>query len=159
MIPVLPSKVLQPFGIAGQFSTRADEHGPAGHHAGVDFGSTALFKIDNRLVRSVMDGEVMLSEFNEATGEWIGVYNSDQNLFATYWYLGHRLVKKGQSVVAYEPIGRVGGMGTASVPHLHFQVNRGLSFDYAGHVDPSEAFRLWKRADARRRYRGMVREK
>lgn len=159
MKPVRPAKIIQQFAAPGQFPTRADEHGPAGHQAGVDFGSRWPFTIDNRIVRSVLDGEVMISERNEATGHWIGIYSPDQNLFSTYWHLETRLVRKGEIVMAYEPIGRVGRHEVTGVPHLHFQLNRGLAYDYAGHVDPEEAFSVWDRGAAAQRYRDRLRSR
>lgn len=153
MRPVLPSRVSQPFADSGSYASRTDTHGRAGHHTGTDFGSAWPIPIDKRLVRSVLSGEVVISEYNSTMGNWVGVYNHDHDLLVTYWHLSSRNVQVGDWVQAYHPLGRVGSTGNSSAPHLHVQVNRGSVFNYHGHIHPGAAFKLVKRRDAKRRFK------
>lgn len=152
MWPVAPARVSQKFANPGKYASRADSHGAAGHHTGIDFGSAWPTPINDRLVRSITDGEVMFSEFNDTMGNWVGIYDSKNNLLVTYWHLKTRALKKGQKVLAYTPVGRVGSTGNSSAPHLHLQVNKGLAFSYSGHINPSVAMKIWSRSTARARY-------
>ena len=149
MLPVVPSRVSQPFGNPGRYASRADSHGRAGHHTGIDFGSAWPIPINGRLVRSVLPGEVVISEYNPTMGNWVGVYNHARDLLVTYWHLDVRYPKVGHWVQVFQPLGRVGNTGNSSAPHLHVQVNRGSSFDYHGHIDPQTAFSEFTRKEAR----------
>lgn len=152
MRPVAPSRISQPFGAPRGYASRRDAHGPAGHHTGVDFGSAWPIPIAGRVVRSVLPGEVVISEFNEVMGNWVGVYNHQHDLLVTYWHLKGRWVAEGDWVQPYEILGRVGNTGNSTAAHLHVQVNRGKEFDYHGHVDPRLAFKILTRKQAREIY-------
>jgi murein DD-endopeptidase MepM/ murein hydrolase activator NlpD len=153
MRPVLPARISQPFADPGYYASRTDSHGRAGHHTGVDFGSAWPIPIANRLVRSVLPGEVVISEYNSTMGHWVGVYNHEHDLLVTYWHMTNRKVQVGDWVQAYAPLGNVGSTGNSTAPHLHVQVNRGRYFNYHGHIHPGVAFKLIKRRDARRRFK------
>lgn len=153
MRPVVPSRVSQPFADPGSYASRADHHGPAGHHTGVDFGSAWPIPINGRKVRAVLPGEVVISEFNSTMGHWVGVYNHEHDLLVTYWHLQGRRVSVGDWVQAFHFLGRVGSTGNSTAPHLHVQMNRGRSFNYHGHMHPGIAFKKVRRRDARRLFR------
>lgn len=155
MRPVVPSRVSQPFADPGDYASWSDGHGPAGHHTGVDFGSAWPIPINGRKVRAVLPGEVVISAFNAIMGHWVGVYNHEHNLLVTYWHLSERSVFPGNWVQVFQPVGRVGSTGNSTAPHLHVQVNRGRAFDYHGHIDPQIAFDVWKRRDARRKFKAQ----
>ena len=141
MRPVLPSRVSQPFADSGSYASNTDEHGPAGHHTGIDYGSLGI-PINRKIVRSILNGEVVLSDFNDTMGNWVGVYNHRNDLLVTYWHLAERHVSLGDWVLAWHDLGLVGDTGNSTAPHLHLQVNRGKEFDYHGHLDPEVAFRI-----------------
>jgi murein DD-endopeptidase MepM/ murein hydrolase activator NlpD len=151
--PVYPSRVSQPFANPGSYASRADVHGPAGHHTGTDFGSAWPIPIDGRLVRTVVPGEVVISEYNSTMGNWVGVYNHEHDLLVTYWHMSNRKVKVGDWVQVYAPVGNVGSTGNSTAPHMHVQVNRGRSFNYSGHINPGVAFKLYRLRDAKAIYR------
>ena len=150
MWPVMPARISQAFADPGSYASRADVHGPAGHHTGIDFGSSWPVPIAGRRVRSVMRGTVVISGYNETMGNWVGVYNAERNLLVTYWHMAKRSVKVGDYVFAFTKLGVVGSTGNSTAAHLHVQVNYGRDFDYAGHVDPNVAFGVTSRMAARR---------
>jgi murein DD-endopeptidase MepM/ murein hydrolase activator NlpD len=151
--PVFPCRVSQPFADPGSYASRRDGHGPAGHHTGTDFGSAWPIPIAGRVVRAVLSGEVVISEYNATMGNWVGVYNHEHNLLVTYWHMSGRNVQKGDWINAYHVVGRVGSTGNSTAAHLHVQVNRGPLFDYHGHINPWQAFKLTKRWKARKAYK------
>lgn len=153
MWPVRPARISQPFADPGAYASIADSHGPRGHHTGVDFGAAWPIPLEGRMVRAVMGGEVVISEYNSTMGHWVGVYSHDQNLLVTYWHLQKRLVGVGDWVLPYAPLGRVGNTGNSTAPHLHVQANPGRSFSYHGHVHPGAAFKHISRRKARKAYR------
>lgn len=153
MRPVFPSRVSQPFANPGSYASRSDAHGPAGHHTGTDFGSAWPIPIDGRLVRTVVPGEVVISEYNSTMGNWVGVYNHEHDLLVTYWHMSNRKVKVGDWVQVYAPVGNVGSTGNSTAPHMHVQVNRGRSFNYSGHIHPGVAFKLYTRRQAQAIFR------
>ena len=153
MLPVLPSRVSNRFGSPGRYASRADVHGRAGHHTGIDFGSAWPVPINGRIVRSVLPaGHCVISEYNSTMGNWVGVYNAERDLLVTYWHLSQRKVKVGDWVLPWQEIGRVGSTGNSTAPHLHVQVNFGRSFNYHGHVDPELAFSVLTRTEAKRQH-------
>lgn len=148
MRPVFPSRVSQPFADPGSYASRTDKHGRAGHHTGTDFGSAWPIPIAGRLVRSVLPGEVVISEYNSTMGHWVGVYNHDRDLLVTYWHMTNRKVKVGDWVQVFQPVGNVGSTGNSTAAHLHVQVNHGPDFDYHGHIHPGVAFKVYTRKQA-----------
>lgn len=153
MRPVFPARVSQRFANPGGYASWKDAHGAAGHHTGIDFGSAWPIPIDKRVVRAVLPGQVVFSIYNSTMGNWIGIYNKEHDLLVTYWHLSDRDVASGEWVQVYQPIGNVGTTGNSTAPHLHVQVNRGRTFNYHGHINPAEAFKLWTRRDARKRFK------
>lgn len=150
MRPVLPSRVSQKFANPGSYASDPDIHGRAGHHTGIDYGSAWPIPIYRRVVRTVVPGQVVISDYNTTMGHWVGVYNYDENLLVTYWHLSARAPKVGDWVQVYQVIGRVGNSGNSTASHLHVQVNRGDEFDYDGHLNPNEALTLFSRSEAKK---------
>jgi murein DD-endopeptidase MepM/ murein hydrolase activator NlpD len=156
MKPVFPCRVSQPFADPGTYASNKDSHGPAGHHTGIDYGSAAGSSINRKIVRAILSGEVVISDFNDTMGNWVGVYNHHNDLLVTYWHLAERHVSLGEWVLAYHDLGLVGDTGNSTAPHLHLQVNRGRDFDYHGHLDPQEAFDISPtRGEAKKRYKEL----
>ena len=109
-----------------------DGFGPRGvrMHTGLDFPAPA-----GTPVLAARGGVVTVTE-------WIGGYGNTVALkhelgaSTLYAHLSAILVRHGQRVVVGEPIGRVGATGSATGPHLHFEVRvRGAA------IDPLAAFR------------------
>ena len=155
MLPVAVSRVSQPFADPGAYASRQDKHGPAGHHTGIDFGSAWPIPIAGRLVRAVTPGEVVISEHNPTMGNWVGVYNHEDDVLVTYWHMAGRNVSVGEWVQVYAPLGRVGNTGNSTAAHLHVQMNRGPDFDYHGHINPWPTFGIYSRKNARRIFRSQ----
>ena len=148
MRPVFPSRTSQRFAHPGSYASDPDAHGRAGHHTGVDYGSAWPIPINRRVVRTIIPGEVVISDFNSTMGNWVGVYNHELNLLVTYWHLSAKFVKVGEWVQVFQPVGRVGSTGNSTAPHLHMQVNHGRSFDYDGHIAPRHATKIFRRTKA-----------
>ena len=153
MRPVSPSRITNPFAAPGSYLSRADSHGPAGHHTGIDYGSAWPIPITGRTVRTVVPGQVVISGYNSTMGNWVGVYNYDHDLLVTYWHLASRAVAVGDWVQVFQPVGKVGSTGNSTAAHLHMQVNRGPAFDYSEHISPTFATSLYTRADAKAIYK------
>ena len=153
MWPVTPARISQKFAAPGSYASHGDAHGRAGHHTGIDFGSAWPKPINKTLVRSIMPGEVVISEYNSTMGNWVGVYNHKHGLLVTYWHMSGRLVRDGSWVQVYAPIGRVGSTGNSTAPHLHLQMNRGPYFSYNGHAHPAPALKAYTRKEARTIFR------
>lgn len=133
--PVWGSRVTLPFAAPGQYASHADAHGPAGHHTGIDFGGR-IGTLNGRRIRALLPGKVVISEYNDTMGNWVGVYNAHHDLLLTYWHMSQRLVKVGDVVTFKQHLGRVGSTGNSTGPHLHLQANRGVAFNYSGHINP-----------------------
>lgn len=153
--PLRFSRITNKFAAPGSYASRSDDHGPAGHHTGIDFGkSLSPYKeIDGKLVRSSTSGFVVISEYNSTMGNWVGVWNRKDDVLITYWHLSERYAKNGEFVQRGQALGRVGSTGNSTAPHLHVQANRGGRFDYHGHIDPSPWVRgkIWAGTHWRKR--------
>lgn len=157
MRPVLPSRISQTFGNPGRYASNQDSHGRAGHHTGVDFGSAWPIPINRRMVRSVLPGEVVISGYNATMGYWVGVYSHDHDMLVTYWHLSRTLVRVGDWVQVFAPLGRVGSTGNSTAPHLHLQVNPGRLFNYHAHVHPTRVLSQYTRKEAKRIFKANPR--
>ena len=155
MRPVQPCRITNPFGAPGDYASSKDNHGAAGHHTGIDFGSAWPIPINKRVVRAVLGGEVVISGYNGTMGNWVGVYNHEKNLLVTYWHLSSRAVAVGSWVLPFRVLGRVGSTGNSTAPHLHLQVNKGRDFDYSGHDNPAQALMAISRKDAKAQYKRL----
>lgn len=150
MRPVRWSRVTNPFAAPGSYASSADRHGPAGHHTGVDFGKhlLPLREIEGLPVRAAAPGTVVIADYNDTMGHWVGVYNAKDDVTITYWHMHHRSVRLGQHVARGDVLGAVGSSGNSTAPHLHVQANPGRGFDYSAHVSPwpwMSSMRWWRR--------------
>lgn len=90
---------------------------PESSHYGVD-----IVADEKALVRSVMDGFVVVSEYSDENGHMIGVASGD-NLIAFYKHNSINYKNVGSYVFAGEPIAVIGNSGENSTgPHLHFEL-------------------------------------
>lgn len=89
-----------------------------GAHNGVDFRA-----VPGVPVRATADGTIRSIEINHTKyGQSIQVTHNDKT-FSLYAHLSAIDVAVGQSVKAGEQIGAVGQSGTASYPHLHYELH------------------------------------
>jgi murein DD-endopeptidase MepM/ murein hydrolase activator NlpD len=101
---------------------------PEDSHYGVD-----IVADEKALVRSVMDGFVVVSEYSDENGHMIGVAG-EGNLIAFYKHNSINYKKVGSYVFAGEPIAVIGNSGENSTgPHLHFEL-----WEDGQPIDPSE---------------------
>ncbi len=117
--PLDKAKLISPFGGSRR-------------HAGTDLKT---FKGDT--IRAAFPGEVILSGPYYAYGNFV-VLRHANGLETAYSHNTKNLVKKGQWVLAGEPIALVGRTGRATTEHLHFETRvRGKAFDSAKIYDHS----------------------
>lgn len=140
MRPVRYARITNPFGAPGNYASRSDSHGRAGHHTGIDFGDQILpfpRQIDGLPVRSSTSGVVVISAYDpEFMGNWVGVYYAADDVTITYWHMADRKVIVGQQVAQGDVLGHVGNTGNSTATHLHVQANHGRGFSYHAHIPP-----------------------
>lgn len=162
--PLRYCRITNPFGAPGGYASDADRHGPAGHHTGIDFGRSLvppLVTLEGRPIRSSTPGVVVISNYNDTMGNWVGVYYARDNVTITYWHMQRRNVHVGDTIARGKVIGWVGSTGNSTAPHLHVQANHGRGFDYDGHIAPGRWVRgrLWARLGVDEAKRGSRRRK
>jgi murein DD-endopeptidase MepM/ murein hydrolase activator NlpD len=142
MKPVRLARVTQPFGDPGNYASRADEHGPRGHHTGVDYGYIRIrgrhYGIQGAKVRATRRGRVIISGYDRDWGRWVAIRSEEGEHSVTHFYchMRSRKVRRGQIVRRGQFIGRVGNTGNSTGPHLHYQENWGPNYDYHAHRKP-----------------------
>jgi len=72
-------------------------------------------------IKAAGDGYVVESSYNGSSGNYI-VINHGNGFVTTYMHNSVNTVKAGKQVKKGDIIGKVGSTGTATGPHLHFQV-------------------------------------
>lgn len=86
-------------------------------HFGIDVVSNP-----NEIIKSTLDGTVLLSNFTDETGYVIAIQHSN-NLCSVYKHCSALLKKTGESVNAGDAIAIIGNSGElSSGPHLHFEL-------------------------------------
>jgi len=77
---------------------------------------------ENAVVKSVLNGTVIFSAWNDETGYTIHIQH-ENNLISIYKHIVKPLKQQGDKVTAGTPIGLVGNVGKLSTgPHLHFEL-------------------------------------
>lgn len=106
--------------------------GPRGNrlHAGIDIGSPRA-----QQVAAAADGEVSLAQAARAGLGNVVVLEHAGGFSTLYAHLAVIIVREGESVRQGQPIGGVGASGSATGPHLHFEVrHRGVPVDPLRHL-------------------------
>jgi murein DD-endopeptidase MepM/ murein hydrolase activator NlpD len=109
-----------------------DVFGPRGvrMHTGVDFPAPS-----GTPVLAARTGVVTVTRWLDGYGNTIALKHK-LGASTVYAHLSAFLVRPGERVAAGQPIGRVGATGSATGPHLHFELRvRGAA------IDPVPAFR------------------
>jgi len=58
--------------------------------------------------------------------------HADNGDISTYCHLSERQVKAGQKVSTGRQLGKVGAIGNATGPQLHFEMSKGSTWSYGG---------------------------
>lgn len=98
-------------------------------HNGVDIGWSSKYGGKNCPIYASADGEVLLVNDNDKTGESWGNYVKLKHSSKEYTMYGHlkngAVVKKGQKVKQGDLIGYMGNTGYSFGEHLHFEIYKG----------------------------------
>ena len=104
---------------------------PRAPHTGLDFSAPA-----GTPVLAANAGVVVLAEEHFFAGKSL-VLDHGEGLYTMYFHLEDSLVRSGQRVAQGAMIGRVGGTGRATGPHLHWGARL-----FRARIDPEELLRL-----------------
>jgi murein DD-endopeptidase MepM/ murein hydrolase activator NlpD len=105
-------RVTSPFG-----GRRSYNDGPAvTYHGGVDFGAD-----EGTPVYASATGRVALAEPLQVRGNVV-ILDHGMGVYSGYWHLSGIAVQAGQTVLADDLIGYVGGTGLSTGPHLHWEL-------------------------------------
>lgn len=100
---------------------RIINQGPPSHHSGIDYPA-----VTGTPVKATNDGVVRLSASLLAYGN-IVILDHGMNLSSSYLHLDATAVREGETVTRGQVIGTVGDTGFSTGPHLHWEVNIGLT--------------------------------
>ena len=84
-------------------------------HNGVDYAAPV-----GTPIIAAGDGRVIASAYNNLNGHYVFIQHAN-NIVTKYLHLSKRLVSKGEKVRQGEAIGRLGGTGRVTGPHLHYE--------------------------------------
>lgn len=91
------------------------------HHNGVDFAAergTEVYATAAGVVE-----KVVVNKINHGFGKYV-VINHGFGLKTLYGHLSKVLVRQGQKIDRWKPIGLVGSTGLSTGPHLHYEVHK-----------------------------------
>ncbi len=84
-------------------------------HNGIDYGAPV-----GTPIMAAGDGVVSASAFNSLNGHYVFIRHSGRYT-TKYLHLSQRLIKTGQRVKQGQVIGKLGGTGRVTGPHLHYE--------------------------------------
>lgn len=84
-------------------------------HNGVDYAAPV-----GTPIMAAGDGRVVASAYNNLNGHYVFIQHAN-NIVTKYLHLSKRLVAKGDKVRQSDVIGRLGGTGRVTGPHLHYE--------------------------------------
>ena len=84
-------------------------------HNGVDYAAPV-----GTPIMAAGDGRVIASAYNNLNGHYVFIQHAN-NIVTKYLHLSKRLVAKGDKVRQSDVIGRLGGTGRVTGPHLHYE--------------------------------------
>ncbi|HID85762.1 MAG TPA: M23 family metallopeptidase [Anaerolineae bacterium] len=119
-VPPVEGEITSPFGARRSYNGGP----PRSYHEGVDFRGEV-----GTPVVAANSGRVALAEALTVRGKAV-ILDHGLGVHSGYYHLSEILVQEGQWVEKGDPIGRVGGTGLATGPHLHWEVRiRGVNVD------------------------------
>ncbi len=109
-------------------------------HRGIDYVAPV-----GTPIRASGDGKVIISSYTKYNGKYIVIQHGN-NIQTKYLHLSKRMVSKGKRVKQGDIIGKLGGTGMVTGPHLHYEflVNgvhrnpRTVKLPHASPIDKSE---------------------
>jgi murein DD-endopeptidase MepM/ murein hydrolase activator NlpD len=132
------------FPIQGEhaYGTHVNRFGGGRNHKGQD-----VFAECGTPLVAALGGVVTFNRFQDRAGNYV-VIKADDGTGQAYMHLADpATVKKGQRVVAGQPIGRVGDTGRASGCHLHFELWTAPGWYEGGSaIDPLTMLQRWDAA-------------
>lgn len=107
--------------VSSEFGTRIHPiSGKLTDHAGIDIASP-----EGTAIYAVADGTVSEVGYNDVAGNYCRISHSGGTLATRYLHMkSSAIVSKGESVTKGQVIGYVGQTGSATGPHLHFEVKQ-----------------------------------
>ncbi len=87
-------------------------------HNGIDIAAN-----EGDEIKACFDGEVIISEYNEYSGNYIIISHMD-GYTSSYAHMSKLLLGAGTKVKKGEVIGLAGSTGSATGPHLHFEIRK-----------------------------------
>ena len=87
-------------------------------HNGIDIAAN-----EGTEIRACFDGIIEKSEHNEFSGNYI-IINHENDYTSSYAHMSKRIKDEGESVKKGDVIGYVGSTGSATGPHLHFEIRQ-----------------------------------
>jgi len=131
-LPVAPVAGVFPVRGKHDFGTHVNEFGGGRGHQGHD-----VFADCGTPLVAALGGEVTMAKFQSRAGNYVVIKADDGTSQAYMHLLAPTPLKKGDRVVAGQPIGEVGETGRASGCHLHFELWTAPGWYEGGHpVDP-----------------------
>lgn len=131
--PTKNSRMTAPF---NQRRTRSD--GSVYYHKGVDYGAVKA-GVEGDPIYAAANGKVIFSDAARVTsgvnkgkykdlGEYVIIDHG--NVYSLYGHMSVRNVRKGDSVVVGQVIGKMGNTGDSFGAHLHFEIRKNTSSKY-----------------------------
>jgi murein DD-endopeptidase MepM/ murein hydrolase activator NlpD len=84
-------------------------------HRGIDYVAPV-----GTPIRAAGDGKVITSGYNKYNGKYIVIQHGN-NIVTKYLHLSKRMVSRGKRVKQGDIIGKLGGTGMVTGPHLHYE--------------------------------------
>ena len=107
-------------------------YGDSRLHAGVDLGAP-----EGMLVLSAHSGYVRYADWGDGYGNMVIVEYADSQYQTLYGHLSEILVREGDAIKPRQVIGKVGSTGGVTGPHLHFELQQRVGFDFQA-IDPEQ---------------------
>lgn len=87
-------------------------------HNGLDIAAN-----EGTEIRACFDGIIEKSEYNDLSGNYI-IIKHENNYTSSYAHMSKRIKNTGEAVKKGDVIGYVGSTGSATGPHLHFEIRQ-----------------------------------
>ena len=92
-------------------------------HSGIDIAGTGY----GSPAYAANNGVIYKTGYNSSMGNYVMI-NHNNGYYTIYEHLAHIMVKEDQAVEKGQQIGKIGMTGSATGPHLHFEVWQGIPY-------------------------------